>query len=177
MMKFKKAFLSPYMILFCTGVLIAISAYQLFQIDGNTTQTEPDKVYDTQPMHTPNKKKVNRQLPAELPIQDSPNTEPFQNNETQSSVPIPKPPPETANNNAHHLDANLDDLSKVLEKELFKDVPPELLADIEIIVSDEDTKSLLEKLQSDPNLNKEKQVYIDIIKQSIEDKNYIETKQ
>ncbi len=34
-----------------------------------------------------------------------------------------------------------------------------------------------EKLQSDPHLNKEKPVYIDIIKQSIENKNYIETQQ
>ena len=174
MIKFKKVFLSPYITLFCTGVLISISAYQLLQIYDNALQTKPTKVYRTQPVQSPNKKKVNPQSPAELPIQDSPNTKPFQNNETNSSLPIPKPSPETENNNAHHLDANLDDLPKVLEKELFKDVPPELLADIEFIVSDEDTKSLLEKLQSDPNLSKEKQVYIDIIKQSIEDKNYIE---
>lgn len=69
-----------------------------------------------------------------------------------------------ADNNAHPLDANLEDLPKILEEEFFKDIPLEQLADIKIIASDEDMKAFLENLQADPNPSKEKQAYIEIIK-------------
>ena len=64
MINFKKAFLSPYMMLFWTGVLITISAYQLFQIHENTVYIEPDKVYNTKPIPT-DENKVKPQLPKE----------------------------------------------------------------------------------------------------------------
>ena len=200
MVNLKKAFLNPYMIAFCIGFLIVIVTYQLFQTDERTAQTEPDKIRTTESVTTDKVKprvstesKITEQTPQNSPRskvkprvsteskiteqtpQNSPKTDAFENNdEPHSDLPILELPQEVADNKAHALDANLEDLPKILEKELFKDVPPELLSDIKIIASDEDMKALLEKLQADPNPSKEKQIYIDIVKQSIEDKNRFE---
>gem|GEM_PF-1449315 len=75
-----------------------------------------------------------------------------------------------------HPNANLDDLAKVMERELFKGVAPELIPSIQLMGSEEDMRSYLKRLESNPNRTKEMQTYIDVVKQSLEDKTEIEAK-
>ena len=173
---FKKILQISYMLLALAILIASVSIYAMFfQKQKTNLEEAPKKVYKPE---IPKQQQNTESQPAIITNDQRNNTE---QSIDEKQIPFNNPQPPIKTTEIENIeqdtpkkdprDANLNDLPDIIEKELFKDIDPELASSIRVMKSETNTMEYLNNLKklSKNNDSQALQEYIKLVEDSLKE--------